>query len=155
VFVWKTYKWVILCLLLTSCPPEDDCWEPVVVSVAVFKADSNIVRSYVYAYGMGLESRKVYPQFYNWYSSKADSSNGVFILELDLHRDECGFCMVKKDQSIDTLKLSYVRHFFADRRCNGYSISGKRILQVSSGFIRDSCYIGETSYYGPEIVLKK
>jgi hypothetical protein len=157
-FIWKTYKWVVLCLLLTSCPPEDECWEPALVTVGIFSADSSIVRTYAYAYGIGLESKKVYPAFLGRYSYLPDSSNGLFVLELDLHRDECGFCLVKKDHSIDTLKLSYSRQFFADRRCDGYNISGKRILQVSSGFIRDSCYVREPKYYGlyePNIVLKK
>jgi hypothetical protein len=157
-FVWKTYKWIVLCLLLTSCPPEDECWEPALVSVGIYSGDSNIVRSYIYAYGLGRESQKVYPGFLNYYSYKGDSSNGAFVLELDLNHDACGFCLVKKDLSVDTFILAYTRQFYADRRCDGCYISEKRIKWVSSGFILDSSYIGtEGSYYKltPEVILKK
>lgn len=159
---------VVLVLLLVSCSKDHDAdrswYHPFEAMhyTSIWNKDSNVVRAYKYAYGIGATTvlhyeTSVWVNVSGWLwpwepgygTTISVRDRYAFPLRLDANRDSVTYCFVANDDSRDTVSISYTRHFknyVTDAYV--YTPENLRISFLSSRFLADSCAIKPRNYYG-------
>lgn len=120
-----------------------------VIPTMIFQNGRNVVNSYLYVYGAGMQE-KLFPK------GDSLSPDSTFILPLNIKSGASKFCFVRKDLSIDTMEISYWREFEVglDEKCYSCFTKEHQLQSLSLGFNRDSSYFKDPkTYTGTYLVL--
>jgi hypothetical protein len=161
----------LFALLWISCAREDDDDRRSSYHVfqalhctSIWKKNTNIVRTYRHAYGIGADSviryaTSVWVNSYGfswpwepgWNHPVNVRDSFAFPLLLDANRDNVTYCFVAGDDTRDTVSISYTRHF-RNYVTDAYVFTPEnlRISFLSSRFLADSCMIKPRTYYSPD-----